>query len=427
MSGKAIGAHRPPRSPDGRSLTIHACCESQETAAALRLAAQDRRLAGANLSVRMGGVAAALARSAHQATVDVIVVESSLQGEALLASVGELSGVSAARGRIIVIGHVNDILIYRELRRRHVCDYLVAPVSPRDLIDSIGALCADVPGPTRGRSIAFIGARGGAGSSAICHNAGWALASGLKAETVIADFDLPFGTTELDFNQKPAPGLAEALDAGNLDERRLERLLSRCADHLSLLTSPAVPDRDGDMNAEAAERIVALLRRSRAYVILDLPRHWSAAVRRLLFTADDVVITAEPDLASLRNTKNLVDLLVSRRPADPPPRLVLNKINTAGRPEIGVEEFAAAAGALPSALFSFDARLFGVAANNGLMIAEAARKSEAAGSFQTLAEILAGRDAPKSEASGLLGQILSRLRLTRTPPLRAPQARTAPL
>ena len=93
---------------------------------------------------------------------------------------------------------------------------------------------------------------------------------------------------------------------------------------------------------------------------------------------DDVVVVAEPDLASLRNAKNIVDLIRAARPNDAPPRVVLNKVGVPGRPEIPVKDFGEALGLEPSAVHPFDAKLFGQAANNGQMIAELAPKSKTA-------------------------------------------------
>ena len=54
---------------------------------------------------------------------------------------------------------------------------------------------------------------------------------------------------------------------------------------------------------------------------------------------DDVVVTATPDLANLRNTKNLIDTLSKLRPDDKPPRLVLNQVGMPKRPEISLSDF----------------------------------------------------------------------------------------
>ena len=321
---------------------------------------------------------------------------------------------------MIVIGHVNDAALCRELFRRGVSDYLVAPASLSVMIESMAALCTDPSQRPAGQTIAFVGARGGVGSSSVCHNVAWSIASGLRGDTVIADFDLAFGTTGLDFNREPSKGLIEALAASDrLDHKKLDRLLAKCADHLSLLASPASLDRDSNVDADAADRVVEALRQSHPYVILDIPHHWSPAARRLAMAADDVVITAEPDLASLRNAKSLVDLLRASRADDRPPHLVLNKVNTPNRPEIGSHEFANALEVEPVAIIVFDALVFGAAANNGLMIEESAKKSDAATSFRILAGALTGTAQHKPAAHGLFGQILNKLGRSRPPATRA--------
>lgn len=379
----------------------------------LRRAGQDRRLCKARLTLQMGGLDAALSHYVAGGAPDLIIVESALGGEALLTKVAELTVVSGG-AKVMVIGHVNDVLLYRELLRRSVSDYLVAPFSLMELIDSITVLFDDPSGRPLGQVVAFIGARGGAGSSTVCHNVAWAIAGGPGGDTVIADFDLAFGTTGLDFNQDPEKGLAEALALGDrLNEQKLDRLLTKCADNLSLLASPASLDRENLIEEGAAERVVETLRQIRPYVMLDIPHAWNEAVRRLVFTADDIVITAEPDLASLRNAKLLIDQLKSFRNGDRPPHLTLNKVNTPNRPEIGVREFANALGVEPAAIFGFEAHLFGAAANNGLMIEEAARKSAAAACFRNLAGALTGAAQLKPPAPGLFGQILHRLQFSR--------------
>jgi pilus assembly protein CpaE len=103
-------------------------------------------------------------------------------------------------------------------------------------------------------------------------------------------------------------------------------------------------------------------------VVLDLPHSWSAWTRRVLIGSDDLVVVATPDLASLRNAKNIVDLVRQARPNDAPPRLVLNQVGVPGRPEIPVKDFGEALGVTPSLVLPFDPKPFGQAANNGQMV-----------------------------------------------------------
>ena len=131
-------------------------------------------------------------------------------------------------------------------------------------------------------------------------------------------------------------------------------------------------------------------------------------MRKSLLTADDVVITATPDLACLRNAKNIVDLMRQTRPNDAPPWLVLNQVGLPGRPEIPTKDFAEALGLEPALIMPFDAKLFGNAANNGQMIEEVNDRSKAAIGLQQLAQILARREPPpvpkKSLFAGLFKQ-----------------------
>ena len=74
------------------------------------------------------------------------------------------------------------------------------------------------------------------------------------------------------------------------------------------------------------------MRASTPWVILDVPHGWTAWTRRTLVGADEVVIVAEPDLANLRNAKNIIDNIRNARPHDHPPRLVLNNVGLPKRP-----------------------------------------------------------------------------------------------
>ena len=389
-------------------LSIHAFCEDQRTADLISAAASDRRLAKTHMTVQMGGIHLACGFYDKAPTPNLVLVESLLDGASMLADLEKLANVCESETKVLVIGHINDVLLYRELMRREVSDYLVPPFTAEGMADSIVGVFAAEPVPPPGRVIAFIGAKGGAGSSTVCQNVGWTLAETLASDTIIADLDLPFGTVGLNFNQEPAQGTREAIASERLDEAVLERLLAKCSDRLSLLGGSADLGQDVEFGLEATSRLMEVLSRSATNVALDLARHWTPALRQILSQADEVVITAEPDLASLRNTKNLLDALAGLRSKDRAALLVINKAGIARRPEISARDFATAVDLTPAAIIDFDPALFGAAANNGLMVGEAGRKGKAVEQFRVLASTLA-RKAPPPGGSGLLAPLLSRL------------------
>ena len=376
-------------------IAIHVFAERQDTLAAAERAGQDRRLSRATTQIRIGGVAAAVEAYQHEPTPPLIVVECMKDPQTLLWEVDQLAEVCDAGTKVVVVGATNDILLFRELMRRGVSEYLVAPLQPLQLISAIGNLFADPAQPFVGRSIAFVGARGGTGSSSVAHNTAYAMSERIGANTVIVDYDLPFGTAGLDFNQDPLNGVADALtQPDRLDATLLDRMMVRCTDKLSLFAAPATLDVDWDISPEAFEEVTSQIRSTAPFVVLDLPHLWSGWMRRTLIAADEVVVVATPDLASLRNAKNMMDLIRQGRPNDAPPRLVLNQVGVPGRPEIPPKEFGNALGVHPSLIIPFDPKTFGLAANNGQMILDAGAKSKAAEAFQTLAQIVSRRELP---------------------------------
>jgi pilus assembly protein CpaE len=240
----------------------------------------------------------------------------------------------------------------------------------------------------------------------------------LKSDVVVADLDLAFGTTGLDFNQDPVQGIADALQTPErLDEVLLDRLLTKCSERLSIFAAPVVLDRDYDISADACDIVLDIVRQNVPYVAVDLPHTWTPWVKRVLLQADEIVVTAVPDLANLRNAKNLIDLLKQNRNNDGPPRLVMNMVKTPKRPEISVKEFSSALDLEPMQVIEFDSETFGLAANNGQMVEEFAAKAKAAQQFRDLALALAHRPEQKESKrkSSLipLGPLFEKFKLKR--------------
>src|SRR5207253_7180061 len=99
-------------------------------------------------------------------------------------------------------------------------------------------------------------------------------------------------------------------------------------------------------------------------------------------SADAILIVAPPDLANLRNAKNLFDFLRAARVNDHRPYYCLNQVGVPKRPEIKPADFAKALEDQPVAIIPFEPQIFGAAANNGQMIAEVSNSHRTAETFQ---------------------------------------------
>jgi pilus assembly protein CpaE len=391
-------------------VSVQAFCDTVETAAAVQSAGEDRRLAKAHLKIQMGGMPAAIEAYRSAPTPNVIILETGANGD-ILAGLDQLASVCDAGTRVIVIGRLNDVALYRELVRRGVSDYLIAPIVTIDVVRSICNLFSAPEAKAVGRIVAVVGAKGGVGASTVAHNVAWAIARDLALDSVVADLDLAFGTAGLDYNQDPPQGIAEAVfSPDRVDTAFIDRLLSKCTDHLSLLAAPATLDRVYDFGAEAFDAIFDTLRTTMPCTVLDVPHQWSGWTKRALIAADDILVVAVPDLANLRNTKNLVDLLKASRPNDRSPLYCLNQVGVPKRPEINAAEFAKAIEAEPIAAIPFDPQIFGSAANNGQMVAEISANHRTIEMFLQIAQRLTGRGETKKPKGSFLSPLLGKLR-----------------
>jgi pilus assembly protein CpaE len=386
-------------------ISVHAFCESEALQQLMERCGNDRRMSKVSLRITAGGSAAAANMFGSAPTPNLIIIETRANPRNLLAELAPLAAVCDPSTKVVIVGYHNDIGLYRELIRNGISEYIVQPVSMADIMAAMAAIFIDPEAEPLGRSIAFIGAKGGVGSSTIAHNCAFGISTLFSTETILADLDLPYGTANIDFDQDPAQGIAEAVYAPErLDEVFLDRLLTKCSANLSLLAAPSMLDRAYDFEGTAFQPVLDVLQRSAPISVLDVPHAWSEWTRSVLSAVDEVVICAIPDLANLRNTKNLLDALRKLRPNDKVPHLILNQVGMPKRPEINPGEFCEPLETTPIAIIPFDVNLFGNAANSGRMIAETDPKSSVAETFSQISHIVTGRVVmKKSKKSGLLG------------------------
>lgn len=389
----ATGARLIPR------ITIQAFCEHSQTAQLVEAAIHDRRMSKVALTTHNGGLEGAIETYKSNPTPNLILVETSLQPADIPGALERLAEVCDATTRLIVLGHVNDVVLYRELIRSGVSEYIVLPSNAPMIVNAITELFAAEGAAPIGRTVGFISAKGGSGASTVAHNVGWSVAQHLRQDCLILDLDFAFGTAGLNFNQDPPHGIADAVSANQkMDQVLLDRLMSKAANHVNLLTAPVVLDRTFDFAERDFEQVVELSQKTMPVVILDIPHEWTSWVRHTLATIDEIIIVAEPDLANLRNAKNLSDTIKALRPTESEPLLVINKLGVPRRPEIAPIEFATSVECRLLGQIAFDAATFGTAANNGQMIAEVSANHRSNEIYRTIAMHVTGRNTPEKSA-----------------------------
>ncbi|MEI9903700.1 MAG: hypothetical protein WDN06_06700 [Asticcacaulis sp.] len=282
-------------------IAIHFFPDNETSLQSCDTAALDRRMSRAQCVVKRGGIAEAIETYRHEPTPSLVFVESTARGRDLLDSSANWPRSATPTPRSSSSAPITTFRSNRELIRQGVSDYMVRP-GPAAATDQGHLDPVQRPGNAVCRPRHRLRrARGGAGSSSIAHNFAYSLSEQMSANTVIVDFDLPFGTAGLDFNQDPPQGMADALnEPDRLDSVLLDRMLTKCSDKLSLFSSPAALDQDYTADDESYAEVTRKVRSA-----APLHRHGPAA--RL-----DAVAEGQPDRRRRRGDRGHAR---SRKPA----------------------------------------------------------------------------------------------------------------
>ncbi len=372
-------------------FSIEAFPLSKDTEAALEGLTGEREFAKTRMTIHFGGMARAAKHYVDNPSPQFIIVEENGGPDDIQKGLESLADVVEPGRKVIVIGTINDVQAYRRLISQGVSEYLVGPVTTANIAAAIMSCVKDASSAPKGRVISFVGSRGGVGSSMLAVNTAWTLANATQEEVIGIDLDFNFGTMALSLNLDPKQPLIEALsDADRIDPVLVERFMTEHGPHLSVLSTTGSLKDMAEPSAEALERLIDLCRSMAQFVILDVPRQWNNWVSSVLLLSDEIVVTANPDLANLRDAKMLFDWLKGRR-GSATNRLVLNKADVAKRNQLSAKDFQDTLGLAPGLTIGFDPTLFAQLANNGQMIGEGAKSHRLNEQLRQFAQQLGGR------------------------------------
>ncbi|HZW73920.1 MAG TPA: AAA family ATPase [Caldimonas sp.] len=327
-------------------------------------------------------------RSPHILIVDVTGVDLPIS------KVNELADVCEPGVAVVAIGNRNEIGLYRDLLHAGVADYVVKPVNQQLLAKALtsGRAHTGESSPIHkklGSLVAFVGARGGVGTTTLAVNTAWYLAHRQSRRVALVDLDLQIGDCALALDIKPTSGLREALaNPLRIDNTLLERVMTPVGERLFVLSSEEPLAEDLHFTAVAVETLIAALREQFHYVIVDVPRIPAAPYRRVLDMADFCVLVADQTLRSVRDTVRLRTVLGDR---DGKRRniLVVNRHGEGGRHAVTLHEIQHVVEVKPKSVIPFQPTLFTTVA--GASKIAAARRGKFTDAIAGLALELSGR------------------------------------
>jgi len=313
-----------------------------------------------------------------------------------IAEVSSARTVGGAELKIVVLGALNDVALFRDLLAAGANDYLVKPPT-RETLSAALEKRSHAPGTGTdgglGQVIVFTGSRGGVGTTTTAVSCAWLIAEERGERVALLDLDLHFGTIALKLDTDPGSGLCEALEQpSRIDSLFIDRAMVKVTENLRVLAAEASATQHMIIDAGAIDVLLYELRRKFSKIVVDLPRGATPIQRVVIAAATHVVVVCERSLAGLRDTIRLQTLM---REQAPQVRLWLAEAGaTAGRALIGKSDFEKGIAKSLDFSISYDAKSAGAAANSGQPLPVAVPRSPIVREFRQLAEVLAGPALP---------------------------------
>lgn len=385
------------------SLSFLACIGDEVTRETVNRVVS--HLGNLEAKVRAGDLVAARKAVDPESPPDLMLLDISASSDPVSA-LDEIMQLCPRTTRVLVIGSVNDVSLYRSLTSLGVIDYLVKPVSGEVLHDALAALLDD-SGPEGGgrqtRITAFLGARGGIGTTSIAVSTAWYFVNEFHQRAALIDLDLHFGTLALGLDLEPGRGLREALEhPERIDGLLISSAMSSASDRLKVLAGEESLDETMRFHAESFGPLFELLANDFDQLVIDLPRALDDGSRHVISGADTFVLVTDLSLAGLRDALRILDL-VKRVGSKAAPIIAASQVGAPHRGEISQREFERGLGQSLDHLVSYDPKAAVAMARHGKALPAAARTSKVAEEILALARRLAGRETAKKRS--ILGRL----------------------
>jgi pilus assembly protein CpaE len=341
-----------------------------------------------------GGLRNAVQSLSITASPNILMVDLSESGDPLN-DINALAEVCEPGTVVIAVGQVNDVRLYRDLISSGIHDYLLKPLSPAQVRDSLAQAQAvftqpkhqDTGGVKQHVSTAVIGTRGGVGASTLATSLAWLFSTDDKRPTALLDLDIHFGTGALALDLEPGRGLTDAIEnPSRIDGLFIERAMIRANDNLAILSAEAPINSPLMTDGAAFVQLEEEFRQAFEMTVIDMPRSMLINFPQLLADVNVVVLVAEYTLASARDSIRILSWLKSNA-SHAKVVVVANKVQS-GVAEISKSDFEASIETSVNATIPYDVRASSNSAKLGQTFSEANRNSKAAIAIREVADLV---------------------------------------
>lgn len=230
---------------------------------------------------------------------------------------GKLALRCGSATKLVALGAANDVGLYRQFLSAGVADYLVKPLTPEQLSQTMalilrGDAAAGGNGVRDAKVVVFVGVRGGVGASTLAVNTAWLMAHEMKKQTALIDLDMQFGVSALALDLEPGRGMRDLVSSPQrVDSLMISGSSVQVDDHFSVISAEEVIDEQVAIDSNAVTTLLKEMRGANDAIIVELPRHMLATQKRLLTVAHEIVLVSELSLVGIRDTLRIRTMLKS--------------------------------------------------------------------------------------------------------------------
>ncbi len=274
---------------------------------------------------------------AQNAEASVCVVDFDKDHERAIQAATTLQQILDGRTTLIALSEKNDPALILEAMRAGCGEYLIKPLSVEALCESLlrirGRLNSGKSAHrTMGKNLAFLGCRGGAGTTTLAVHLAVFLSRAFGKKVLIADQHRQLGHVGLYLGQDGASYDFYELvrNVGRLDQTLLNSFVTHHSSGLDILPSSSVLDGVPNVSLDAVEHAIHFLAEAYEFVILDSPHGIGDLNLVTIDCCDELYLIATPDVPALRDLSRYIDRLLQCSVSPVKLKVVINRFSSQG-------------------------------------------------------------------------------------------------
>jgi len=237
---------------------------------------------------------------------------------------------------LIALSEQSDPTLIVEAMRAGCTEYLTKPVSVEQVCESFVRLCGRIQGArdakSAGKILAFIGCRGGAGTTTLAVHLGSFLAQAFSKKTLIVDQHQHLGHVALYLgHDAPTYDFFELVrNVTRLDPTLVAGFVAHHSSGVDVLPAPGMLNGIMNVALDAVERSVRFLADVYEIVLVDCPLGLSDLTLVTVDACDELYLVTTTDVPALRDLSRYVDRLSQCGVSPSKLKVVVNRFSSDG-------------------------------------------------------------------------------------------------